>query len=429
MRRLFSFHPHRRNMKVHETATRRLAAVALVFSALAAGCGGGGGGLPPSPPAPAPAPAPLSFGTFPSAAAVIGQTSSDQVAPDGTPGTLSFPGGEPAVSADGRLFVPDYGTNTLKVFSRHDQHGAFMDFPGVTSPRSVSIQSGRLVVVDGGTVRIFESATPGAAQIAEAGSGPVCNASGLVSPTSAHLTPTGRLVVADSGNNRVLIWNDVSSPILGDADVVVGQRNMISCAANAGGASPGSETLNAPEGVWSDGSRLLVADRGNHRVLVWESLPSTDFQPASTVLGQGGPNDGQPNAGGPTPSPIGLDSPVAVDVSEAGQLAVSDRQNHRVMIWNRFPAAGAHGQPADQVIGKSGFTSSEALPVSGRTLDEPLGVRFHGTDLIVVDNENSRVMVWRGTAPPVTPPPVQPTPALPFPNESMDPPGPGLGAY
>lgn len=420
-------------MKVHASPRARLAALAVVFGALASGCGGSGS-LPPPAAAPAPvaAPAPLVFGAFPSAVAVIGQEGFDLVAPDGTPGTLNFPGGEPAVAADGRLFVADQGTGTLKVFSRHDQAGPFVDFPGLADARSVSIQSDRLVVVDGNTVRIFESASPGAAQIAVAGSAPVCSASGLRGPSSAHLTPTGRLVVADSANNRVLIWNQVTSSgnPLGDADVVLGQQTMITCEANGGGTSPSDGTLSEPSSVWSDGNRLIVADRGNHRVLVWDSLPTVSSQPATTVLGQGGFADAQTNAGGGLiPSSMSLDTPMAVDVNERGQLAVVDQQNNRVLVWNRIPAAGAHGQPADQVIGKDGFTEGEANAASDRTLSEPDGVRFHGSDLIVVDQGNNRVLVWRGTAPlPVAPPPVVVTPPLP-PTDVTEPPGPGVGAY
>ncbi|KQT11522.1 hypothetical protein [Ramlibacter sp. Leaf400] len=426
-------------MKFHASSKTRLAGVALLFTAALAGCGGSGSGsLPPPAAAPAPvaAPAPLVFSAFPSAVAVIGQEGFDQLAPVGSPGTLNIPVGEPAVTADGRLFVADFGTKTLKVFSRYDQHGPSVDFPGVADPRSVSIHSGRLVVIDGNNVRIFESATPGAAQLAVAGSAPVCSAAGLRAPSSAHLTPTGRLVVADAANNRVLIWNQVTpGQPLGDANVVLGQPSMIACEANGGGTSPSDSTLSGPSSVWSDGNRLIVADSGNHRVLVWDSLPTASFQPARTVLGQRNFTDALANAGGlNVRSAMSLDLPVAVDVNDAGQLAVMDQQNHRMLLWNRIPDAGAHGQPADQVIGQDGFTTDRAsdLP-SDRTLsNEPHGLRFHGTDLIVVDSENNRVLVWRGTAPPpVAPPPVvgAPPPALPFPTETTEPPGPGVGAY
>jgi hypothetical protein len=420
-------------MKLHASRRVRLSTVVLLFAVVLTGCGDGGGlPAPGAAPAPAAGPAPVLFGAFPSAVAVIGQTSFDVVAPDGTPGTLSFPRGEPAVAADGKLFVADSGTSTLKVFSRYDQHGPSVDFPGVTLPRSASIQSGRLVVVDGEQVKIYESSTPGATQTAVAGSASDCSAAGLRGPSSAHLTPTGRLVVADSSNNRVLIWNQVTSGPLGDADVVLGQQTMITCAANGGGASPSDSTLSGPNSVWSDGNRLIVADTANHRVLVWDTLPTTSFQPATTVLGQRGFADAQRNAGGGAiPSAMSLDTPVAVDVNEAGQLAVVDEQNNRVLVWNRIPAAGAHGQAADQVIGKSGFTDGDANPPSDRTLAEPQGVRFHGSDLIVVDHENNRLLVWRGTAPPVSSPPVDAAPPLlPLPTGPTEPielPGPGVG--
>lgn len=427
-------------MNLHASSRARLTALALVFAALGAGCGDGGS-LTSAAPAPAPAPTPaapqpLRFGAFPSAVGVVGQVGFDEEAPDGTPGTLSAPGGGPAVTADGRLIVADRGSNTLKVFSRYDQHGTSVDFPGLTTPRSASIQAGRLVVVDDNTVRIFESAAPGAAQLAMVGGTSACSAAGLSAPYSAHLTPGGRLVVADSDNNRVLIWNQVTSGHLGNANVVIGQETMTTCDANGGAAGPSDSTLRGPSSVWSDGNRLVVADTANNRVMIWDSLPAADFQPATTVIGQRNFADAQQNAGGLNfPSAMSLSRPVGVDVSEAGQLAVADQQNDRVLIWDRIPAAGAHGQAADQVLGRDGFTAVGAVPISAKTLSEPDGVRFHGTDLIVVDDENSRVLVWRGTAPPVvSPPPAPGTPPAPPtyplpPTTPFDPPGPGNGAY
>ena len=39
-------------------------------------------------------------------------------------------------------------------------------------------------------------------------------------------------------------------------------------------------------GATVSGGRLYVADKSNNRVLVWNSFPTVDFQPADHVLGQ-----------------------------------------------------------------------------------------------------------------------------------------------
>jgi hypothetical protein len=41
-----------------------------------------------------------------------------------------------------------------------------------------------------------------------------------------------------------------------------------------------------PTAVASDGSILAVADTSNNRILIWKSIPTTFGQPADIVLGQ-----------------------------------------------------------------------------------------------------------------------------------------------
>jgi hypothetical protein len=80
----------------------------------------------------------------------------------------------------------------------------------------------------------------------------------------------GRLAVADTANNRVLIWDDVPEP--GDdgtgADVVLGQDSF---AANGENRWLGvtRDSLCWPYGLSLRGDRLAVADSGNNRVVLW----------------------------------------------------------------------------------------------------------------------------------------------------------------
>jgi hypothetical protein len=92
----------------------------------------------------------------------------------------------------------------------------------------------------------------------------------------------GRMTVADNANHRVMLWN--IAPVTGNptppADVVLGQADKTSSAFGC------SQTgLYAPESVLLVGLRLIVADTLNHRVLVWNTLPDTDGAPADLVLG------------------------------------------------------------------------------------------------------------------------------------------------
>ncbi len=87
-----------------------------------------------------------------------------------------------------------------------------------------------------------------------------------------------RLILSDTYNNRVLIWNNM--PMRNqEPDLVLGQKNFIT---NNPGNGLGN--LNWPVDVATDGNRVLVADSYNHRILIWDSFPSVNGQEADIVL-------------------------------------------------------------------------------------------------------------------------------------------------
>jgi hypothetical protein len=96
----------------------------------------------------------------------------------------------------------------------------------------------------------------------------------------------GVLAVADAWNHRVLLWHGVPHRTNQPADVVLGQGDFTSNLANRGRATPGADTLNWCYGVAIAGGRLLVADTGNRRVLAWNGIPERNAQGADLVLGQ-----------------------------------------------------------------------------------------------------------------------------------------------
>ena len=75
-----------------------------------------------------------------------------------------------------------------------------------------------------------------------------------------------RLVVADAGNHRVLIWH-ASRGRRRPVDVVLGQPDAHREGAAAGGRGPGYG-LHLPTGVLIHDGRLIVADAWHHRVLI-----------------------------------------------------------------------------------------------------------------------------------------------------------------
>ncbi len=347
--------------------------------------------------------------------AVIGQSNFESAILGTTARSLRFPFGGMAVTPDGRLFVTDVIGGVVKVFRDYEQAiGPAAEFTIPSAALSASNREHQLVLLTTNhAVHIYrEAPDPDTADMAPtvtSPSGSDCAPEAMNEPLAAYVTPSGRLLVADYRNHRVLIWESIpDSGLLGEPKVVLGQEHFEICAQNDDdhdgdyGPGPTGRTLSFPAGVWSDDTRVVVADSSNSRVLIWNSFPDS-FQPASLVLGQDDFFSSTVNRGQPIPSEETLAGPFGVDVSDSGQLAVVDRFNHRVLLWDSFPTM--NGQPADQVIGQRDFTGrtyndvhDEGIPQenpSAHTLRMPSGVRFQGRSLIVTDTENNRVVVWR----------------------------------
>ena len=99
---------------------------------------------------------------------------------------------------------------------------------------------------------------------------------------------------------------------------------------NAGG----SLLFNHPKGIATDGTSLLLADGNNHRVLVWSTLPEEN-RPPDIVLGQDdftGSHSGE--------GPNELKWPVAV-AAGGGKFAIADTYNHRILLYNSLPTGGS----------------------------------------------------------------------------------------
>jgi hypothetical protein len=144
----------------------------------------------------------------------------------------------------------------------------------------------------------------------------------------------------------VLIWNDFPTNNLTPADVVLGQDDFVSNAANDTNQD-GVENLTPSEStfdfsfsgaVFSKNGQLFVADYGNNRVLIWDTFPTTNFAPADVVLGQfdfslSTENDADHDgAADGAPSATTLFGPSGLYV-EGNQLIVADRDNHRYLIY------------------------------------------------------------------------------------------------
>ncbi|MFD2935149.1 NHL repeat-containing protein [Spirosoma flavum] len=200
----------------------------------------------------------------------------------------------------------------------------------------------------------------------------------------------GRLMVSDTGQNRVFIWNQIPTTEYAEPDVVLGQVDAVNTGRNAGG-SVGADTLQYPSGLWSDGERLIVADAWNHRVLIWNHFPTQNGQPADIVLGQADFTGSQPNGQGigAAPSERTLNWPYGV-TSDGQRLWIADTGNRRVLFYDHMPTESL--APATAVIGQPDFTERD---YDSEHAIWPYSVRI-GPDgqLAVVDTQYYRTLIW-----------------------------------
>lgn len=203
------------------------------------------------------------------------------------------------------------------------------------------------------------------------------------------ITIGSKFVIADSDNNRVLIWNSFPANNSIPADVVIGQPDMSSKSANNGGLT--DKSLNNPRSISTDGSKLFIADTGNHRILIYNTIPSSSYASADLVLGQTLFTTGTANLGGLSAS--SLNSPRAVFVSGT-KLLVSDFSNNRVLIWNAIPTT--NNEVSNVVIGQPDLVSNTANNggASAKSIYGPVGILTVGGKLFVSDSWNHRVLVY-----------------------------------
>ena len=219
----------------------------------------------------------------------------------------------------------------------------------------------------------------------------------LCGPVGVAVDSVGNLYVADSGNNRVLEYNQPfsSGVVIGQAAALVfGQLgSMTSNRVNQGG--PGNDSLAYPLGVALDSAgNLYVGDSGNSRVLEYNtplvktSVPGSGDTTADLVI---------------TNSLLRGTAFIAAGLAldAAGDLYVADSYNSAVVEYNaplkRARTAGAADALPDRTIGEPNFfvaCPTTATPTA-QDLCSPTGVAVDSAgNLYVADQGNNRIVEY-----------------------------------
>jgi DNA-binding beta-propeller fold protein YncE/type II secretory pathway pseudopilin PulG len=309
--------------------------------------------------------------TDPSPDFVLGQsTFTSNTAPNPpTSSSMNAPSGVGYDPEANLLFVADTGNNRVLVFQLAT---------GLTNNKSASFVLGQ------STFTSNTAPNPPTSSSMNAPSG--------VGYDSA--SSTNRLFVADTGNNRVLVFNITASLASGQAAIrELGQPSGTAFTSTLAPNPPTSSSMNAPSGVAysSTGTRLYVSDGGNNRVLSFNVSSISNGKAAVNVLGQSTfTSNTAPNP--PTSSSMNAPSGVATNSSNT-KLYTVDSMNNRALLFDL--ATVTNGEAAVKVFGQDSFLANGAATTQ-LGLRSPVGTLYDSTNnkLFISDSGNNRFLIF-----------------------------------
>ena len=263
-----------------------------------------------------------------------------------------------AFSTSGQLLITDSGNNRVLIWHQR---------PSSNAPADLVIGQTDLIQNESGSA-----------------------ANQLDNPTSAMIAGN-RLFVVDQGNNRVLIWNSIPASHGAPADIVVGQSDL-----NSTTADEGPNRLNRPSDLWTDGFRLLVADTSNNRVLLWDQIPHIHGKDASLVIGQSDFYRTSSGTSSSTlRAPLGVTSDgVRIYVADAGNHRIAVLDSFPIVSGESFDSLYGQEEFSYRVSNDDDQDLERDDQPSARVFDTPTGVHVSDGVLIVSDRNNHRALLF-----------------------------------
>lgn len=209
----------------------------------------------------------------------------------------------------------------------------------------------------------------------------------------------GSLYVADTGNRRVLVWHSIPQVTGQPADQVLGQGTFTTRNEN-GGSSPTAASMRWPHSLALWHGNLVLADAGNNRLMVWQGLPTEDNQPCQVLLGQQDFQRVELNRGEYFPCDRSLNMPYGVTAA-GDWLIAADTANSRLIGWHRSQLdwAALHDSPATGVLGQDTYRQKGENRSYGSALRDsfcwPYGLQTCGSVVAIADSGNNRVLLWQ----------------------------------
>lgn len=155
-------------------------------------------------------------------------------------------------------------------------------------------------------------------------------------PYAVKVSEAGALLITDTQYYRCLGWKHWKNALQNKAEIVLGQQDMLGNGQNQYRFKPEANTLNWCYDACFWGAQLVVADTGNSRILGWEQFPESSNASAKWVLGQEHFNViGESSLSmrlHTEPDPECMYWPFSVNSFE-NQLIVADTGNHRILFY------------------------------------------------------------------------------------------------
>lgn len=150
-------------------------------------------------------------------------------------------------------------------------------------------------------------------------------------PYSIKINDNGNLAIADTQFYRTLIWKNKDNAFTKKADIIIGQDSFDASGQNQFRLAPEANTLNWTYDICFYKDGILVNDTGNSRVLGFDKLPTKNNAPADWLIGRPDFNISSEYSGNLTGTQSGIYWPFSI-TSFKDQLFIADTGNHRLVI-------------------------------------------------------------------------------------------------
>ena len=150
-------------------------------------------------------------------------------------------------------------------------------------------------------------------------------------PYSVKVNGKGQMLVADTQFYRTLLWENASEAFRDSADIIIGQEDFQASGQNQYELFPTNKCLSWTYDACFYKDGILVNDTGNSRILWFEEIPKENNPKANAVIGKRDFKTGSDNSDNMDGTDSGLYWPFSI-YTQNQKLFIADTGNHRLVI-------------------------------------------------------------------------------------------------